>query len=116
EDLFHLINYKVLESRSDWKELALSPIFVEFPQKIRDWQYEIEDFREQLTAILAEKLKTKEKQLDVLINRLSPLKLASKLNEKKTRLALLQQKQMVAIKKIIDTKHEKLKILMASLD
>jgi exodeoxyribonuclease VII large subunit len=50
------------------------------------------------------------------LQRISPLKLASKLNEKKTGLALLRQKQISAIKDVIDEKDEKLKISMASLD
>ncbi len=116
EDLFQLINYKLLVSRSDLQELALSPVFVEFPQKIKDWQYAVEDFSEKLNDILAEKLKSKEKQLDILTNRLSPIKLAARLSENKIRLALLEQKQTAAIKKIIDSKDEKLKISMASLD
>ena len=65
---------------------------------------------------LAEKLKAKEKRLEALTNRLSPVKLAAKLNEKKTRLAVLHQKQISAIKNIIDATDEKLKISMASLD
>lgn len=116
DDLFQLINYKLLESRAQWQELALSPVFVEFPQKLKDWKYRIEDVQEKLGALLTEKLKTKEKRLDALTNRLSPIKLAAKLNEKKTRLALLTEKQSSAIKKILDKKDEKLKIAMASLD
>ena len=116
QDLFQLISYKLLASRADFQELALSPVFSEFPQKIKDWRYEIEDFDEQMIDALREKLKTNEKTLQNLANRLSPIKLASKLNEKKTRLAVLTQKQVSAIKNIIDTKDEKLKIKMASLD
>ena len=116
EDLFQLMNYKLLESRSNLQKLSLSSVFVEFPQKIRDWQYKIEDFQNELRDALAEKLKTKAKRLESLTNRLSPVKLAAKLNEKKTRLAVLQQKQISGIKKIIDANDEKLKISMASLD
>ncbi len=65
---------------------------------------------------LTEKLEKKIKRLKTLSNRLSPLKLASNLGEKKTRLALLRQKNMSAIKNLIDEKDEKLKIRMASLD
>ena len=116
EDLFQLMNYKLLASRSNLQELALSSVFVEFPQKIKDWQYKIEDFQNELRDSLAEKLKAKEKRLEALTNRLSPVKLAAKLNEKKMRLAVLHQKQISAIKKIIDANDEKLKISMASLD
>ena len=116
QDLFQLIDYKILQSRARLQELALSSVFVEFPQKIRDWRYEIEDFNEQFKDILREKLKVNTKRLENLSNRLSPVKLASNLNEKKTRLAVLEQKQSAAMQKIIDTKDENLKIEMASLD
>ena len=54
--------------------------------------------------------------LQNITNRLSPIKLATQLNDKKTRLALLKQKQVSAIKDVIDAKDERLKIKMAQLD
>ncbi len=116
QDLFQLIGYKILQARSDWQELALSSVFSEFPNRVKDWRYEVEDLNAQLSDVLAEKLKTKRQILVSLANRLSPLKLASKLGEKKILLALLQQKQISAIKDVIDANDEKLKISMASLD
>ena len=65
---------------------------------------------------LLENLKIKEQRLESLTNRISPIKLATKLNEKKTRLALLRQKQISALKNVVDGKDENLKISMASLD
>ncbi|MDQ3323598.1 MAG: hypothetical protein M3525_14370, partial [Acidobacteriota bacterium] len=108
--------YKLLHSRSDLQEAALSPVFTEFPQKVKDWRYEIEDLESQMRVALTENIENKKRRLEILVNRISPLKLASKLNEKKTRLALLRQKQTSAIKDIVDSKDEKLKIKMASLD
>jgi exodeoxyribonuclease VII large subunit len=116
QDLFQILNYRLLHARSDWQELALSPVFTEFPQRIKDWQYEVEDFQEEMRGVFTEKLLSKQQRLETLTNRLSPLKLASKLNEKKIRLALLCQKQNSAVKKAVDGKDEKLKIRMASLD
>ena len=115
-DMFQIINYKILQSKTDLQELMLSTVFSEFPQKIRDWNYEVEDFRERLNDILVEKLKSRKKILENISNRLSPVKLASKLNEKKTRLAVLSQRNDSAIQNQIDAKDEKLKIKMASLD
>jgi exodeoxyribonuclease VII large subunit len=116
QDLFQAINYKILKSQSDLQELALSPVFSEFPQRIKDWRYELEDFTELMRDGLTEKLKIEEKILENLTGRLSPLKLAGKLNEKKIRLALLKEKQVSAIKNKIGGRGEKLKIRMASLD
>lgn len=98
------------------QELALSPVFGEFPQRVKDWRYEIEDAIENLRDAFEEKIKKYERRLENLTDRISPLQLAAKLNEKKTRLALLRQKQSAAAKTLFETKHAKLKIEMASLD
>ncbi|MBA2494670.1 MAG: exodeoxyribonuclease VII large subunit [Acidobacteria bacterium] len=116
QDLFQLIDYKLLQARADLQELALSPVFTEFPNRVKDWRYEIEDFMGQIRNALTEKIKIKEQRLESLSNRISPLKLTSRLNEKKIRLALLRQKKISAMKNMSDAKSEKLKISMASLD
>ncbi len=116
QDLFHLIDYKLLESRTNLQEFALASIFAGFPQRIKDWHYQIEDATDQLHEAFDEKLLKNEQRLEALINRISPLRLASELNEKKTRLALLHQKQESAIEDVIDAKNTRLKIGMASLD
>jgi exodeoxyribonuclease VII large subunit len=116
QDLFQLVNYKILQSRNSLQELALSPVFHEFPQKLKDWQYEIEDWQDRMQNVLAEKLKQSERHFESLNNRLSPLKLAAKVSENQTRLALLKQRQISAVKDVIDANDERLKIKMASLD
>ena len=116
QDLFQLIDHKILQSRSDLQELALSPVFTQFPQKIKDWRYETEDLSEQIQNALKEKLSLLENRLEKVTSRLSPIRLASKLNIKKTRLAILCERQSSAVKKLIDAKDEELKIEMASLD
>ena len=116
QDLFQLIDYKILQSRADLQEFALSSVFSEFPQRVKDWRYEIEDFTEQMRDALTEKIRNKKQSLESLNNRISPLKLASELSEKKIKLVLLNQKQISAMKDILDAKDEKLKISMASLD
>ena len=115
DDLFQLIDYKLLKSRADLQEFALSPVFSEFPQQIKDRRYEVEDHAELMRKALTEKLKIEEKILENLTNRLSPLKLAAKLNEKKIRLALVREKQISAVKNKIGAQNERLKIKMASL-
>ena len=64
----------------------------------------------------AQKLKQGNRRLEKLISQLSPLRLASKVSSGKIKLALLQQRQISAIKKTVDKKDELLKIEMASLD
>lgn len=116
EDLFQIVNYKILESRSEFQELALSPVFVEFPNRIKNWQFEIENLRTRLQTVFAQKIKKREQRLESLTNRISPLKIAAKLGAQKTRLALLKQRQGNAVKNVLDARDERLKITMASLD
>ena len=116
QDLAQLVEYKILRLQSDLQELALSPIFTEFPRKITDWRYETEDLQTRMQSAFAEKLKKSGKRLDKITAQLSPLKLASKVAENQRKLALLAQRQTSAIKKLIDGKDESLKIEMASLD
>ena len=116
QDLFQLIDYKLLVSRTDLQQFALAPVFAEFPQRIKDWRYEIADVTERLRDACGEQLKKNEQRLESLSNRISPLRLASRLNEKKTRLAVLRQKQVSAIGDVVNGKNAQLKIEMASLD
>jgi exodeoxyribonuclease VII large subunit len=116
QDLFQLVDYKILHSRSALQTLALSPVFVEFPGKIKDWHYEIEDLQTRMEDAFAWKLKEKNKRLEKVISQLSPLRLASKVANGQKRLAVLSQRQFAAVCKVIDAKDESLKIGMASLD
>ncbi len=116
QDLFQIVGYKMLAARSELQTLALASVFTEFPQRVKDWRYEIEDSTEAMRGALREKLNAQSKILQNVVNRLSPIKLASQLSDKKTRLALLQQKNSAAIKNKIDAKDEKLKIKMAQLN
>ncbi len=116
QDLFQLIDHKLLRVRSDLQELALSPVFTQFPQLIKDWRYAVEDYGEQLQAALTQKLKSLEDRLETVKSRLSPIRLAAELSNKKTRLAILGERKNSAVKKMIDAKDARLKIEMASLD
>lgn len=116
QDLFQLVDYKILQSRAALQTLALSSVFIEFPQKIKDWHYEIEDYEQQMQDAFAQQLKEKNKRLEKVISQLSPLQLASKVATAQKRLAVLRQKQIAAVRQAVDAKDENLKIGMASLD
>jgi exodeoxyribonuclease VII large subunit len=116
QDLFQLAGYKLLESRAHLQEFTFSSVFAEYPQRIKELRYEVKDTTESLRDAFDEKIRKKDQQLENLINRISPLQLAAKLNEKKTRLVLLRQKQAAVIGGFIDAKNTKLKIATASLD
>lgn len=116
EDLFQIINYKLLHLRSDWQELAMSPVFVEFPRKVKDWRYELDDAGSRLQDAFAQKLKQGENRLQTLTNRLSPVRLAKSVAENQTRLALLRQRHASAAKAAADNAGDRLNVTMAALD
>jgi exodeoxyribonuclease VII large subunit len=116
EDLFQIINYKLLHLRSDWQELAMSPVFVEFPQKVKDWRYELDDAGARLQDAFEQKLKQGGKRLETLTNRLSPVRLAKQVSKNHTRLALLKQRQASAAKAVLDNAGERLNVATAALD
>jgi exodeoxyribonuclease VII large subunit len=110
------MNYRLLEARSDLQELALSPVFAEFPGRVRDWRYRLEDSAARMQDVFEEKLRDSRRRLDRITQQLSPLRLAAKVGANSTRLAVLAQRQESAIRKSLSRKDEGLKVGMASLD
>jgi len=116
QDLAQIINYKLLQARSDLQELALAPVFAEFPGRIRDWRYRLDDSSEQMREAFEAKLKFSATRLERSVSRLSPARLAARAAANGTRLAVLGQRQSAAIKRVIGRKEEGIKVGMASLD
>lgn len=116
QDLFQIMSYRLLATGSKLKDLSMSPAFSEFPQKLRDLRYELEDSDFQIKAALGERLKHLGNRLENLTTRISPLKLAARINAQNTRLAILFEKEVSAIRQKLASKDEALKIRMASLD
>ncbi|MEZ5426548.1 MAG: exodeoxyribonuclease VII large subunit [Pyrinomonadaceae bacterium] len=116
QDLFRHIGYRLLVERDNWRELALSPVFGEFPRRVSDWRYQLEDLGEMLRDAAGEKLKIKKQLLETLTNRISPVRLGARLNRQRTRLAVLGEKHRSAIRGVLNDRDEELKIRMASLD
>lgn len=116
QDLAQLMNYRLLEARNDLQELALAPVFAEFPGRVRDWRYQLEDSTMRIQDVFEEKLRGSRQRLDRTIQRLSPMRLAAKVGTNGTRLAVLAQRQGAAVRKSLSRKDETLKVGMASLD
>jgi exodeoxyribonuclease VII large subunit len=116
QDLGQLMNYRLLEARNDLQELALSPVFAEFPGRVRDWRYQLEDSAARMQEVFEEKLRDSRRRLDRTVQQLSPMRLAAKVGANSTRLAVLAQRQASAIRKSLSRKDEAIKVGMASLD
>ena len=102
--------------QNGFQNLSLSTVFADFPQRVKDWRYEIEDVNERIAEALDERLKTNAARFYILTRRLSPVKLASNLGMRKTRLAVLHQRNASAIRGLFSTRDENMRVKMASLD
>lgn len=116
QELIQLINYKMLHSTSRVQELAMSPVFVEFPNDIRGLQFELDNIADRLETAFSERVSGSRNKLDLITSQLSPLRLASKVSANATRLAILNQRNDAAAQNAIAGKLKSLKICMAKLD
>jgi exodeoxyribonuclease VII large subunit len=115
-NLAKLISWKLLETRNDLQSLALSYVFTEFPQSVREMRQTVETSRREAETLLRNRLVKNERRLENLTQRLSPVKLSAGVTANHSRLSALKQKKLTAITKRIDEAGEKIKIGMASLD
>lgn len=116
DDLIQLIRYKMLESANSLQELAMSPVFVEFPNDVLNLRFDIGELDARLKDILAQKLASSKIRLGDIVSQLSPLQLASKVSGNLTRLAVLKERHRAAGYNLAAAKLRNLKISMAKLD
>lgn len=116
QDLEQVINYKMLKLTSALQELAMSPVFVEFPNKIGNWQRELDSDDLRMKNGIAERLSTQRAKLDAVSAQLSPLKLASNVSINRTRLAVLSERNSSAVRNVLNAKLKSLKVCTATLD
>ena len=115
-DLAQIMSFKFLEARADLQALALSPVFVEFPNSVRGLSYEINELQQRMRSVIQERTKKLAERLSLGTSRLSPVELAAGLGGHKTRLALLGQRQLSASSEISALKAKDLGVMMAKLD
>ncbi len=115
-DLEQLISYRMLQAANALQELALSPVFVEFPNTVGNYGHSLDELGIRLRDSLRGRIKTDTAKLDEIISQLSPLTLASKVGANVTRLALLAERQNAAARSLWESKLKSLKICMAKLD
>jgi exodeoxyribonuclease VII large subunit len=91
DDLVRIMNYRLLEARSRVQGLAMSPVFLET-------------------------LRRGQARLDAIASQLSPVRLASKVGDGKTRFEVLSQRSDSAVGNVLGAKLKNLNIAMAKLD
>lgn len=116
DDLWQAIQHRLLELTHIYQGLALSPVFIEFPNSIVDLRCRIEDLLSDAREAFLTTLRQTSAKLDRFSTQLSPLPLSSKLGSTKTGLALLDEKQRAAIRARLSKGAELLGRGMTALD
>jgi exodeoxyribonuclease VII large subunit len=116
DDLWQSIQHKMLESLHAYQTISLSPVFIEFPNSIDDLKSGVDSLRTRARDAFADTHKRVSSRLERIETQLSPLSVTSKLGSAKTRLALLDEKQRSAVRRVLKAGVERLGLEMASLD
>ena len=115
-NLSQIMSFKLLEARGRLQSLAMSPVFVEFPNQVRELRLLLEDLFNRSSSAVSERLNDLDSRLANVSARLSPVKLAAKVGTNTGRLAVLEQRHSFAGNEITARRIEKLDVVMAKLD
>jgi exodeoxyribonuclease VII large subunit len=116
DDLWQAMEHKMLGSMHSYQALSLSPVFIELPNSIDDLKCDIDSLVTRARDAVEEVHQKVSSRLNRIETQLSPLSVTSKLGSAKTRLALLDEKQRSAARRLLKTGAERLNLGMASLD
>lgn len=110
------LGFKVFSLGSRLQQVENSPGFVQFPRRISDLYSDVDEFQIRIGQGIDEVLTQKKQRLDLLRNRISPVRLAANISGQKTLLAVLSEKQTAAIRKRVKRKDEEMLISTARLE
>jgi len=115
-DLSRSMSYGLLAARSELQSLAMSPVFVEFPSRIRELTARVERAEAHAKVAKDAKVRRLSERLRGLGERLSPIGLSAKLSENRKRLALLDHRNVGAGGELTRKRQLELETTMAKLD
>ncbi len=115
-DLAQLISYKLLQAQTDLQSLALSPVFVEFPAKVREMRHLVDGLALNAENAIDAEVQRQSERLNAVSSRLSPIRLAAKVADNTQRLALLDQRHSATGGEMTRARHQSLALTMARLD
>jgi exodeoxyribonuclease VII large subunit len=116
EQMAKILEYRIIGSRERLNRAQTARVFHEFPQKIRDLQAGIRDGMRGSLELLRRRLEVYSRRSSDLAHRLSPARLSANVQAKKARLASLDQKNVVSVRRALALAQEKLSVKAASLD
>jgi len=115
-DLGKSIEYLLLAAHAELQSLEMSPVFAEFPAKLREAGHYVEGMFADAQSALRSRLNAASDELQGVTCRLSPLQLSVRVSEHSERLSLLQFRSKCAAGEMTNGRHAKLERTMAQLD
>ena len=90
-NLSQMMNIKLLEATTRLQASELSPVFVEFPAKLRESARTVEEALSEMSCAIDQQIADARERLTGASQMLSPLKLSARVGGCRTRLAVLEQ-------------------------
>ena len=115
-DLAKSVEYLLLAAHAELQSLEMSPVFAEFPAKLREAGHYVEGLFADAESALRSKLNAASEELHGVTCRLSPLQLSVRVSEHSERLSLLEFRAKCAAGEMTNGRHAKLERTMAQLD
>lgn len=116
ERLTRSMDYLFLEANTELQALAMSPVFVDYPNKIERLRQYIEDLQDDIHQAQTEYFRDMSSLLESATAKLSPISLSEKVGANRTRLAVLSERGNSAASAMMKNFSKTLNIKMATLD
>lgn len=114
--LRQIIDQKMFHSSSRLRDLAFAPAMTAFPASVRRRREEVFRLNVRLAEILTNRVRRVRSAFEDSRRRLSPVGLAARFGNLRTRLAVLNERQESAARNLLARRDESLKVATAALD
>lgn len=115
-DLTRGIEYLMLAAHAELQSLEMAPIFTEFPSRLREIRYEVDDRFSDAEAAIHARLDRGDESLQSVSCRLSPAHLSARAAGVSKRLSLLEFRSRCAAGELTARRHTELEKSMTALD
>lgn len=115
-DLTRGIEYLMLAAHADLQSLEMAPVFTEFPAKLREMRYAVDDRFSDAEAAINARVDRHDERLQSVACRLSPANLSARAAAISKRLSLLEYRSRGAAADLATRRHGELETAMARLD
>ncbi len=115
-DLFNSISYKLLRTKNELQELALSPAFQLFPAQVKSLRTHMDSLLDTAADLIESRLENVTQRLERSASALTPMNLASRIARNDRRLALIEQRIRSKASELTDDRERAITTAVARLD